>query len=351
MLNHAIIFQHILGPQPPININALANDNGSVIVKWDADNLTGFSKLFKIHVTYENTIYEEISGCDYLLKKTSVVESTDNQTEITNLEPFSKYSVRIFASNDFGFSEPSKKHFFNTKPSSASAPRKITIQFASKSEDGTKISGTLSWKAPCKLNGLFSLYTIALKGSKAGFSDQSIKEASSFQNFTIRNLRRGFNYEAKVQAVNKEFFGASETIFFTAPSGSKLKHKREPLRLFLQFIFFQVPLEKDLKAWTTFNEQTFDQERFEIFIRRGIFRSEIGDVTGIAFLIYLAVILSSVEIIIILINDRSRVVPTHLSQETVSFQRQTLRCFQLTEMKTASSASRCISKRRFYQIH
>lgn len=237
-----IVFQHIVGPQPPININALANDNGSVIIKWDADNLTGFTKLFKIHVTYENKIYEEISGCEYSLKKTSVVESTNNQTEIRNLEPFSRYSVRIFASNDFGHSEPSKKLFFNTKPSSASAPRKISIQFSSKSDDETKISGTLSWNAPCKLNGPFSLYTIALKGSKTGFSDQSIKEASSFQNLTIKNLKRGFNYESKVQAVNQEFFGASETFFFTAPSGSKLKDKRELLLLFIiKFIVLSSP--------------------------------------------------------------------------------------------------------------
>lgn len=224
ILCDAKISQHVLGPQSPININSSTNDDNSVVVKWDADNLTGIAKLFKIHVTYENTIYEEVSGCDYALKKSSTFETMNSQTVLTHLEPFSRYSLRIVASNDFGHSEPSKKYFFNTKPSPASPPRNVAIAFASNNDNEMLISGTLRWDAPCKLNGPFSLYTIALKGTKTGFDDQSIKEATSFQNLTVMNLKRGFNYEAKVQAVNQGHqgnFGASERFFFTAPSGSK----------------------------------------------------------------------------------------------------------------------------------
>lgn len=54
-------------------------------------------------------------------------------------------------------------------------------------------------------------------------------------------------------------------------------------------IFLVVPLEKDVDHWTTFEVQSFEQGRVEILIRRGIFLSEVGDVTGIAFLLYLAV--------------------------------------------------------------
>lgn len=53
---------------------------------------------------------------------------------------------------------------------------------------------------------------------------------------------------------------------------------------------FLVPLEEDLDNWTVESDlDTFEGGTGEILIRRGAFMSEVGDITGVTFLVYLAV--------------------------------------------------------------
>lgn len=211
----------ISGPQPPVDILTTVHENNSIVVQWTADNSTGYAKLFKIHLTFENSIYEKPLGCENSFKRTMILETHGTSIELTNLEPFSKYSLKLVAVNNYGVSDK-KKVFFNTKPSSSSPPRGIAIEFIdNENEESSILNGVLKWLLPCKLNGLFSLYTITLKGNRPGYSEHSITEASSYPHIEIRNLKRGYNYEAKVQTLSSGFTGLAEKFHFTVPSGSK----------------------------------------------------------------------------------------------------------------------------------
>lgn len=214
-----------LGPQPPIDISTTVYENNSIVVDWTPDNSTGYAKLFKVYVTFENTIYETPLDCDSHQKKTMIFEVSGTHIEAENLEPFSRYSLRIVAVNDFGISGHSKKHFFNTKPSPPSAPRDISIDLDDINNGGLTVSGTLKWSQPCHLNGLFSLYTITLKGSNPINPDEhSLVEASSIQNLKLGILKRGYQYDVKVQALSSGFVGDSGIFSFDVPSGSKLNY-------------------------------------------------------------------------------------------------------------------------------
>lgn len=192
-------------------------------MQWTADNSTGYANLFKVYVTFENTIYENLPGCDFPTKKTATYERYETYIELTYLAPFSRYSVRVIAANNYGVSSHSKKQFFNTQPSTSSSPRFISIEFIDDNNEALSLSGVLRWAPPCKLNGLFSLYTVSLKGSRLGYDDHSITQASSYQSLTVNELKRGYKYDVKVQAISSGFTGQSEKFHFTAPSGSKFK--------------------------------------------------------------------------------------------------------------------------------
>lgn len=60
---------------------------------------------------------------------------------------------------------------------------------------------------------------------------------------------------------------------------------------------FSVPLEEDLENWTTIGStnEAYNPNNIDIFIRRGIFQSHVGDITGIAILLFSLVSLIDVS--------------------------------------------------------
>lgn len=187
---------------------------------WEADNSTGIAKYFSVEVEYVAPIFE-LGECEAFAGHSRIYASSESSINLRSLEPFSNYSVRVSSQNDYGKSNMSQKYFIVSKSSAPSSPRNISINFQRNNEDDSKVVGVLQWKAPCRLNGLFSLYTISLKGSRVGFDDHSSTDAASYQNFTYKNLRRGYEYEVKIQARNSESPGEISKFNFTTPSGSK----------------------------------------------------------------------------------------------------------------------------------
>lgn len=186
-----------------------------------ADNSTGFAKTFKVHLTFENSIYETQNGCDPVQKKKMSFETDESRIQLRNLEPYSQYSVKIESHSEYGISDPSRKHSFTTHPGKASAPRDIFIDFTPHDDNSSLVIGTLTWSPPCYINGRFDLYTVSLKGNRENFPEDSRIEASFDQNITFDDLRRGFEYEFRIQAVNEKQGGKMEKLLFKTPSGSK----------------------------------------------------------------------------------------------------------------------------------
>lgn len=213
-----------LGPQPPTDLEIVETYSSAASIKWKADHSAGTAEKFKVHVSFEATNYERIDGCEEKLQKRFVFVSKDAEFNVTAIQPFTKYSVRVTAENDYGVSDPSKKIFFSTKPSPASPPRDPSITFTSNNNNSV-ISAILRWKTPCQLNGLFSLYTITLKGHKIGFKNHVHTEASSFQHLKLDDIKRGYNYEARIQTVASQLPGKHVKMSFKAPSGRKLLHQ------------------------------------------------------------------------------------------------------------------------------
>lgn len=210
-----------LGPQSPTDLEIVENYSNAANIKWKADHSAGAAEKFKVHVSFEATNYERIDGCEEKLQKRFVFETKDSEINVTSIQPFSKYSVRVTAENDYGVSDPSKKFFFSTKPGPASPPRDPSVTFIP-SNNNSIISAILRWKTPCQLNGHFSLYTITLKGYKNGFKNHVYTEATSFQQLKLDDIKRGYNYEARIQTLASQLPGNHVKMSFRAPSGRKL---------------------------------------------------------------------------------------------------------------------------------
>ena len=255
-------------------------------MKWLPDNTTGFAKLFKVHLTFESTIYETVAGCESVKKKKITEETSESEILLKNLQPYSYYSVRIESQNSYGISEQTKKHSIRTHSASPSPPMEISIEFNANNESEVLVTGNLKWSPPCHPNGIIEFYTTKLTGKRDGYSEHSRNEVSFATNFTFSDLKRGYEYEFEVKAKNSESFGKSQKFSFKAPSGSKFCGSKIELWLMI----FLVPLEADLENWTLESDlDTFEGGTGEIFIRRGSFMSEVGDITGVTFLVYLAV--------------------------------------------------------------
>ncbi|CRK94349.1 CLUMA_CG007863, isoform A [Clunio marinus] len=253
-------------PQPPFNIRSTSNDDGIINLRWDVNNSTGFAEEFLIEIVHEKTVNKEIKICHSNFTRRILLNSTENFVGVPPLEPFSIFQVQVKAVNSEGSSDFSEKHKFQTNVAIPTPPRNISVKFVTNNADDSTVTGIISWDPPCKLNGPFSLYLISLAAS--GKIINSKTKASSFTNVTFDDLKRGAVYEVKVQVANSKFTSESEIMTFDTPSG--------------------IPLKSDLKAWSTLGNtlHIFESGKFDIFIRRGVLHSDVGDIIGIAFMIF-----------------------------------------------------------------
>lgn len=143
---------------------------------------------------------------------------------VTNLLPFSNYKVKIFASNKYGNSNFSEEFLFRTWPSRPTKPRDVKVNFHV--NDNSSVSALISWKAPCMMNGKFSLYTIIINGNRRGLENYKETFASTISEIEVHDLSEGFKYEIEIQAVNQQngninLSGDVLKQSFEAPSGSE----------------------------------------------------------------------------------------------------------------------------------
>lgn len=229
-----------LAPQPPFDLRFSYNQDGSIAADWLADESTGVANLFRLHLTLENVLFEQLCDHDSSTGITKVLTTSERTMDLKDLTPLARYSLRVTSENDYGSSDFSQQLDFDTRPSPPSPPRDISIEFAARPDDDSKVDGVLRWKAPCNRNGNFSNYVVALIGRSEEFS---VSEATNSEEMTLRDLKRGFKYDVMIQANNSDFAGVASQLSFVAPSGSKSSID-PPILLFLSFLKFQFRSKK-----------------------------------------------------------------------------------------------------------
>jgi hypothetical protein len=174
-----------------------------------------------VHVILLTTLYEIGEGCKKSFKNLTVIESSSEQAKITDLLPYSNYKLKILASNVYGKSNFSEDVFFTTKPARPTKPRDVEIKF----DGDTKLTALITWKPPCFMNSVFSLYTVTINGNRKGLKNHKETKASSIPALTVDDVKLGYKYDVEIQAVNQnDAFGDVLKYSFVAPSGSELKY-------------------------------------------------------------------------------------------------------------------------------
>ncbi|KAG5684087.1 hypothetical protein PVAND_013336 [Polypedilum vanderplanki] len=255
-------------PQAPNNLKVSLLANNSIDVTWQANNLTGFADYYKIHVILHKTLFTIDDDCQKIFRNVTIIESSSEQEIISNLLPHSNYKIKILAVNKYGKGNFSEEAHFTTLPSKPTKPRDVKINYEH-NEGNENLKAEITWKPPCFMNGIFTLYTIKINGHRNGLKNHVETKATSNPKLMIDDLKLGYNYEVEIQAVNQNnIYGDVLKHKFIAPSG--------------------IPLIEDLKDWTTLgkSDEKLNPDSIQVLMKRRIFVSSVGDITGIMFLIF-----------------------------------------------------------------
>lgn len=244
---------HFLAPQPPRDLRYSENEDGSIAVDWQVDDSTGIAELFNVHVTL-NELSSDICDDDSSTERSKTLQTKEKFYELQNLKPFSRYSIRITAKNEFGFSEFSEALEFDTNPSKPSPIREFSIVFESTGND-SQVDGILIWKAPCNLNGIFSSYAINVTGKKGKFEEVLSDELTESENITLSGLDRGTELSITIQANNEGVDGEPVNFLFFTPSGREFLPPAV-WRCLTILSKFQLPLNRIYKTGQHWDKMT-----------------------------------------------------------------------------------------------
>ncbi|XP_078658268.1 receptor-type tyrosine-protein phosphatase F-like [Branchiostoma floridae x Branchiostoma belcheri] len=170
---------------PPTNVNAQAENATTLMVSWLPVPLATRRGLITAYTVY-------ITCMQNFQDITSITVNVENDSRparslMTDLKPFTWYSVRVSARTVAGEGNMSEPVFGTTKQSAPSGPpENVTIA------NITTNSFAISWSPPKHPNGIILHYNIRLKNKVMGFGNQT--EGS------LWGLKDGTNYSVQVQA-------------------------------------------------------------------------------------------------------------------------------------------------------
>ncbi|CAO1305853.1 unnamed protein product [Diamesa serratosioi] len=256
-------------PNTPINLE-VQQDKNFVTLKWKMPKIiTGYARNFQVNITHLKTLYDVPEECHLTDKHLTVIVNETQFSTIT-LSPYSEYEFNVYAENGVGKSDVSSSKIFHTLPSSASPPRNLSIEYGPLdiADLVSNISGKVSWSRPCFSNGNITGYKIKVFGTKVNHENHvfSKKIFDNKNSSTISDLFLDYNYKIELAAFSVGVQGEPSVIDVKTPSG--------------------IPLAKDLTNWTSYeNSTTKDPLNMEVKINKEVFKSEAGEIIGIAFLL------------------------------------------------------------------
>jgi hypothetical protein len=166
-------------------------------------------------------LYDVPNDCKWNSKNFTIIEATTPKHVIKDLKAYAEYSLKIVAVNGHGSSEESQEISFVTYSSAASPVRNISVEI---NQDLDNITATLSWRPPCEINGIFSIFSVSMVGKRKGFKDHPVKEAGQGE-INLYNLQMGYKYDVEIRTILNSFeyqpMAIPTKYFFFAPSGSE----------------------------------------------------------------------------------------------------------------------------------
>lgn len=242
---------------PPVDISADPPlEDGTVPVKWSSSSFDGKSETYKLYVTLVDKLHSRPSDCtDDSIGRTRMEKSDFPSYDLKELEPFSKYSLKIKTENSQEESEFSEIVYFYSMQAPPSKPRDIVVRIDEEELDETFVYAQLEWRSPCKLNGYKSdfhkMYTINIFGESLGLEDHVINRTTDTESLEVdEKLKRGYRYEVKITARNMIGTGEAAQFIFNTPP--------------------RVPTDSELTNWIRIDEdqKVSDKQFRDIYLRR-----------------------------------------------------------------------------------
>ncbi|XP_035698617.1 receptor-type tyrosine-protein phosphatase F-like [Branchiostoma floridae] len=170
---------------PPTNVTVQAENATVVLVSWQPIPLVNRRGLLTAYYVYYSTD-------SFQDTKTTTVKVADDSRPahslLTDLKPFTRYSVRISASTAMGEGNKTEPAFIMTDQSApGDAPASVITT------NITTNSFVISWSPPIHPNGIILRYNVKYGGKITAFAYQT--EAR-----VVGGLKGGTNYSVQVQA-------------------------------------------------------------------------------------------------------------------------------------------------------
>ena len=99
------ITSHVGVPESPFNVTVLETTSSSIFLTW-LEPFGNNAPIIRYIVMFNDSSNGEVG--------TYIVEDNMKEANITELKPFTKYAVRIFAANSVGQSSPSEQQLVIT---------------------------------------------------------------------------------------------------------------------------------------------------------------------------------------------------------------------------------------------
>ncbi|XP_037927061.1 neogenin isoform X2 [Hermetia illucens] len=171
---------------PPTNVEGLALSHNSILVKWDPPLVTnGVITKYRIY-------YAENDSGDMYTDSTS----PNLEAELTELRPFTEYTISVVPFNQNGMGDPSNEIKIKTFSSTPSEPpSNVTLEVTSST------SITVHWEPPPEeeRNGQITGYKIRYR--KLRESPQVKTTPANVRHFELNNLDRMSEYQVKIAAM------------------------------------------------------------------------------------------------------------------------------------------------------
>ncbi|CAB4026493.1 phosphatidylinositol phosphatase PTPRQ-like isoform X1, partial [Paramuricea clavata] len=172
-------------PTSPQSVNVLVISSRSLNVRWQAPKEE--NGIILTYVIY----YGRVGRGE---RHSIVAMESERSKNITNLKPYTNYSVAMVANTSVGYGEKSDLKFACTNEAAPSSPRNLTLW----ARNSTTIS--VSWLPPKNENGIIIQYAIHVREQGVNSNERLVNVSGGATSTLINVLKPFTNYTFRIRA-------------------------------------------------------------------------------------------------------------------------------------------------------